>query len=173
MGRYNDGKFQQTHYTTLGTEFIIKELQVDGETAKAKIWDTAGQERFRTIAKSFYQQAQGILLTFDVTNKESYGKLGMWLQNINEKADASVVKFLVANKVDLVDDRVVTTEEGKEIAKKYDMEYYETSAKSSHNVKEVFEAMIRKTHLARKLSADKSSFQLSSKSKQEGSGKCC
>ncbi len=170
---YNGEKFPIPHYTTLGTEFIVKELNVNGEIAKAKIWDTAGQERFRTIAKSFYQQAQGIILAYDVTNRESYNKLTLWLQNINEKADANVVKFLVANKVDLVDDRVVTPDEGKSIAKQFDLDYYETSAKMNKNVKEVFEAIITKAHLTKRLDPDKNSFQLKSKSASAKKGACC
>ena len=171
--RYNNEKFPTSHYTTLGTEFIVKELMVEGESVRAKIWDTAGQERFRTITKSFYQQAHGILLAYDVTNKETYEKLSVWIQNINEKADASVVKFLIANKVDLLDDRVVTTEEGKAIAKQFDMQYLETSALTSHNVKEAFESLIEKVHIVRRHDPQRASFPLANKEKTEKKGGCC
>ena len=172
--RYNNEKFPTSHYTTLGTEFIVKEITVDGESVRAKIWDTAGQERFRTITKSFYQQAHGVLLAYDVTNKETYEKLGVWIQNINEKAEANVVKFLVATKIDLIDDRVVTPEEGKTIARQYDMQYIETSALTNQNVKEAFEAIIEKVHIVRRHDPQRASFPLANnKERTEKKKGCC
>ena len=113
------------------------------------------------------------MLAYDVTNRETYNKLNVWLQNINEKADANVVKFLVANKIDLVDDRVINTDEGKAIAKQFNLEYYETSAKANKGVKQMFEAIITKAHLGKKLDLDKNSFQLSSKDKSSQKSPCC
>jgi len=161
------------YYTTIGTEFAIKEIDVNGEMVKAKIWDTAGQERFRTITKSFYQQAHGILLVYDVTERESFIKLSEWIQSINEKADANIARYLVANKIDLIDDRKVTPEEGKLFAKQHQLEYYETSAKDGKNVKDVFDACITRVHLTKRTD-DKQSFHLSTaKAKEKVKSKCC
>ncbi len=131
------------HLTTLGIDFITKEVpKSDSETIIAKIWDTAGQEKFRTITKSFYKQANGILLVFDLTDRESFDKLHSWVSNINETAEEDVVKYLVGNKLDLAESRVVNREEALKIAAEYGMRYYETSAKHKINVNEVFGELI-------------------------------
>ncbi len=106
-----------------------------------KIWDTAGQERFMAITKAFYRQAQGVMLVFDVTKKQSFEKLEGWAENIGENVHANVTKYLVANKTDLLEDRAVSSEQGKEFAEAHDMKYFETSAKGNQNVKLIFESM--------------------------------
>ena len=83
------------------------------------------------------------------------------------------MKFLVANKVDLVEDREVSAEEGKAFAEKFDMDYYETSALTGIMVKDVFEAIIEKVYKIRRLDADKISFQLNNKDKGGAKGSCC
>eukprot|EP00826_Nyctotherus_ovalis_P055679 TRINITY_DN741_c0_g2_i3.p1 TRINITY_DN741_c0_g2~~TRINITY_DN741_c0_g2_i3.p1 ORF type:complete len:209 (-),score=64.95 TRINITY_DN741_c0_g2_i3:195-821(-) len=170
---YNGEKFPTQHYTTLGTEFIIKVVKVGGENVKAKIWDTAGQERFRTITKAFYQQAQGILLVYDMVKRDTYSKLGMWMENIRECTSPDIAICLVANKSELTDERVVTAEEGKEIAKKYGMEYYETSARLNKNVKEAFEAVITKAHKKRSDEPNKGSFRIVTDPDPKKKKTCC
>lgn len=156
----------------MGEDFVVKELEVGEAIVKAKIWDTAGQERFRTITKSFFQRSQGILLTYDVTNSASFKKLGAWIENINNDSDLGVVKFLLANKVDLAEARAVSAEAGKDFAAKNGMEYYETSAKENKKVKEAFDGIIRKVYLVRNPSSV-NSIRLSSKGKSRGAGTCC
>ena len=73
-----------------------------------KIWDTAGQERFRTLTHSFYKQAHGIILCFDVTNANSFKNVKMWLESINTEADENVCKILVGNKIDMNDERKIS-----------------------------------------------------------------
>lgn len=141
--RYHDDTFTSQHITTLGIDFITKEVhKSESETIIAKIWDTAGQEKFRTITKSFYKQANGILLVFDLTDRESFDKLHSWVSNINETAEEDVVKFLVGNKLDIAESRAVNREEALKIASEYDMRYFETSAKYKINVHEVFSELI-------------------------------
>ena len=141
--RYHDDTFTSQHLTTLGIDFITKEIaKGDKEVVIAKIWDTAGQEKFRTITKSFYKQADGILLVFDLTDRESFDKLHSWVTNIYETAEANVVKFLVGNKLDLTESRVVDREEAMKVASEYDMKYFETSAKHKIAVSEVFAELI-------------------------------
>ncbi len=141
--RYHDDTFTSQHLTTLGIDFITKEIpKSPNEVVIAKIWDTAGQEKFRTITKSFYKQADGILLVFDLTDRESFDKLHSWVNNIYETAEEGVVKFLVGNKLDLAESRVVDREEAMKVANEYDMRYYETSAKHKVGVNEVFSDLI-------------------------------
>ena len=141
--RYNSDTFSLQHITTLGIDFVTKEVtRDDKELITARIWDTAGQEKFRTVTKSFYKQADGILLVFDLTDQESFDKLHLWVNNIREVAGQEVIKFLVGNKLDLTESREIETENAMKIAAEYNMKYYETSAKQKTGVNEVFSDII-------------------------------
>ena len=153
-------------------EMIDAKIDIDGKDVKAKIWDTAGQERFRTITKSFYQRAKGLILTYDITNKQTYEKLDEWMTTINESADPHVVKFLVGNKSDLEPDREVSIEEGAAVGVKYNMNFYETSAKLNINVNEAFVEIIKKIHSVSKEFPNRSSIVINTQSQNQPK-KCC
>jgi Ras-related protein Rab-8A len=104
---------------------------------KLQIWDTAGQERFRTITKTYYKGAHGIMLTYDVTDENSFKNIRNWVKQIEQNAQQSVSKVLVGNKCDR-DDRKVQTEEGTKLASEFNMKFFETSAKTNYNVNETF-----------------------------------
>eukprot|EP00826_Nyctotherus_ovalis_P060029 TRINITY_DN8397_c0_g1_i11.p1 TRINITY_DN8397_c0_g1~~TRINITY_DN8397_c0_g1_i11.p1 ORF type:complete len:198 (+),score=60.46 TRINITY_DN8397_c0_g1_i11:91-684(+) len=145
--RYHDDTFTSHHLTTLGIDFIRKEIKRSAtESVVVKIWDTAGQEKFRTITKSFYQQADGILLVFDLTDSKSFMKLNSWVATINETAGEGVIKFIVGNKLDLAELRVVDREEAMRTAGEYESKYYETSAKQNVGVEEVFSDLIEEVY---------------------------
>ena len=108
-----------------------------------QIWDTAGQERFKNIISSYYKGAHGILLLFDVTEKESFKNLSNWLIEIEKNASKNVLKVLIGNKTDLEDKRVITYNQGKQFADTYGLKYIETSAKKNMNVTEAFETLGR------------------------------
>ena len=110
---------------------------------KLQIWDTAGQERFRTITSSYYRGAQGIIVVYDVADKESYQNVKQWLHEIDRYASENVKKLLVGNKCDLVDKRQVTYEEAVEEAAHMGTTFLETSAKNKLNVEEAFIAMAK------------------------------
>ena len=114
-----------------------------GKLVKLQIWDTAGQERFRTITKTYYKGANGIILTYDVTDLNSFKNIKNWIKQIEANAQNNVQKVLVGNKCDKPD-RQVTEEEGKKLAEEYNMEFFETSAKSNINVSEVFQFLTQK-----------------------------
>ena len=116
-------------------------MQLNGQDVYLKIWDTAGQERFRTITHSFYRQADGMFIVYDVTNRNSFNGIPGWMEGIHEHADENVIKYLVANKIDMAEGRVVTREEGQKMANQYNVKYYETSAKDNTNIKELIEDM--------------------------------
>ena len=97
---------------TIGLDYVNTTFKTpQGESISVKIWDTAGQERFRTITYSFYKQANGVIITFDVTNRQTFNNVKNWLESIYMHADPSIVKALVGNKIDLKDQRQVSTEE--------------------------------------------------------------
>jgi Ras-related protein Rab-1A len=94
---------------TIGLDYVSATYKnPKGEDIAVKIWDTAGQERFRTITYSFYKQANGVIITFDVTNRQTFSNVKNWLDSIYQHADPNIVKALVGNKIDLADQRQVT-----------------------------------------------------------------
>merc|ERR1711860_59008 len=114
----------------------------EGKTMKLQIWDTAGQERFRTITSSYYRGAQGIIVVYDVTDKESFNNVKYWVQEIEKYAANGVNKVLVGNKCDLSSKKVVSYDEAKELADSLNIEFLETSAKNAHNVEQTFQSMV-------------------------------
>ena len=141
--RFVDDIWNDTFVPTIGVDFKIKTFNIDEKKIKMQIWDTAGQERFKNIIASYYRGAHGILLIYDVTDKDSFKNLSNWLIEIEKNASKNVLKVLIGNKVDIEDKRVVTYSQGKEFADTYGLKYIETSAKKNLNVNEAFETLGR------------------------------
>jgi len=132
-------KFTKTHSMfTVGIDFKMKTVDIDGKKVKVQVWDTAGQERFRTITTSYYRSSQGILLVYDITDKNTFQNVRSWMSNIMQHADADVNKILIGNKCDLHLRRAVTYAEGEALAKEYKIPFYETSAMTDVNVDQAF-----------------------------------
>ena len=139
--RFVADTFSRMWVGTIGIDFKVKTIQQqDGQRLKMQVWDTAGQERFRTITTAYYRGAMGILLVYDVTDEQSFHNVATWMDQIDQHADRSVNRILLGNKCDLLE-RVVSTERGQQLAKKYGIPFFETSAKSDFNVTEAFETM--------------------------------
>merc|ERR1712050_518037 len=115
----------------------------EGKKIKLQIWDTAGQERFRTITSSYYRGAHGIIVVYDVTDKESFNNVKHWVQEIEKYAADGINKLLVGNKSDLSSKKVVSFDEAKELADSLNIQFMETSAKNAHNVEQAFQSMAR------------------------------
>jgi len=139
--RFSDDSFTTSFITTIGIDFKIKTVEIDGKRVKLQIWDTAGQERFRTITTAYYRGAMGILLVYDITDEQSFLNIRNWIRNIEQHASDSVQKILIGNKCDMTDDRIITKDRGQELADEYGIKFYETSAKTDQNVKEAFIAI--------------------------------
>ena len=127
--RFVDDIWNDTFVPTIGVDFKIKTFDIDEKKIKMQIWDTAGQERFKNIIASYYRGAHGILLIYDVTDKDSFKNLSNWIIEIEKNSSKQVLKVLIGNKTDLEDKRVVTYNQGKEFADTYGLNYSETSAK--------------------------------------------
>ncbi|XP_012693920.2 ras-related protein Rab-15-like [Clupea harengus] len=138
LWRFTDGDFHPSHISTIGIDFKMKTLDIDGTRVRVQIWDTAGQERYQTVTKQYYRRAQGILLVYDVTNEHSFQHIVKWASDVDECAPEQVMRILVGNKCDEEERRRVTTEQGDKLAKSYGMDFFETSAFSNHNIKESF-----------------------------------
>ena len=106
-----------------------------------QIWDTAGQERFKNITASYYRGGNGVLVVYDITDRDSFENLNSWLIEIEKNANKNVYKLLIGNKCDLEDKRKVTYQEGKDFATSNGMQFIETSAKADTKVKEAFELL--------------------------------
>ncbi|QLG72883.1 hypothetical protein HG535_0D05920 [Zygotorulaspora mrakii] len=141
--RFSDDTYTNDYISTIGVDFKIKTVELDGKTVKLQIWDTAGQERFRTITSSYYRGSHGIIIVYDVTDQESFNGVKMWLQEIDRYATSTVLKLLVGNKCDLKEKRVVEYDVAKEFADANKMPFLETSALDSTNVEEAFLTMAR------------------------------
>ena len=143
MFRFSDQKFQESYISTIGVDFKMKTLEVDGKKIRLQIWDTAGQERFRTITSSYYRGANGIIVIFDTTEEDSFENVKHWLSEIERYATDGVSKMLVGNKCDMTDARAVETATAQEVADKLDVPFFEASAKTAENVDEIFLRMAR------------------------------
>ncbi|TVU39911.1 hypothetical protein EJB05_13355 [Eragrostis curvula] len=142
--RFSDGSFTTSFITTIGIDFKIRTIELDGKRIKLQIWDTAGQERFRTITTAYYRGAMGILLVYDVTDKSSFNNIRNWIRNIEQHASDNVNKILVGNKADMDESkRAVPTSKGQALADEYGIKFFETSAKTNLNVEQVFFSIAR------------------------------
>ena len=145
---YAEKKFEANHLATLGLDFVSKTYQPPNsdQEMQVKIWDTAGQERFRTLTLSFYKQAQGVVLCFDVTNQKSFDNVRMWFEQIESHADAGIAKILVGNKIDLTDERKISKEQAQQMADSQNMKYYDASAKSNINIDTFMEDLMQQVY---------------------------
>ncbi|KIO16620.1 hypothetical protein M407DRAFT_231220 [Tulasnella calospora MUT 4182] len=141
--RFCDDAWTPSFITTIGIDFKIRTIELDGKRIKLQIWDTAGQERFRTITTAYYRGAMGILLVYDVTDERSFANIRTWHANIEAHASEGVNKILVGNKCDWEDKRIVTKEQGQELADELGVKFIETSAKINEGVEDAFFTLAR------------------------------
>uniref|UniRef100_A0A3Q2YK86 Ras-related protein Rab-13 n=1 Tax=Hippocampus comes TaxID=109280 RepID=A0A3Q2YK86_HIPCM len=133
--RFSEDAFNSTFISTIGIDFKIRTIELDGKKIKLQIWDTAGQERFRTITTAYYRG--GIMLVYDITNEKSFDNIKNWIRNIEEHASADVERMVLGNKCDVNDKRQVSKERGEKLALEYGIKFMETSAKANINVENV------------------------------------
>uniref|UniRef100_A0A8B9TUU3 Ras-related protein Rab-17 n=1 Tax=Anas platyrhynchos TaxID=8839 RepID=A0A8B9TUU3_ANAPL len=139
--RYMKNDFQES-LPTVGCSFFTKILRMESATVKLEIWDTAGQEKYHSVCHLYYRGAHAALLVYDITNKETLGRAKQWLKELEKEfLHDEIVIALVGNKTDLAEEREVPTEEGEEFARSRSLLFAETSAKSNHQVKDVFMAV--------------------------------
>lgn len=144
--KFAEGTFQDKHYTTIGVDLKAKYININGTIIKLHIWDTAGQERFRSIIKTYYATASGIILVFDLANRESFLNLKIWIDELRHVDKDGFPILLVGNKVDLKSKRQVTDKEIGDfiINNGLNISYLEASAKSNVNIKEIFIEIAKK-----------------------------
>ncbi|XP_017464675.1 PREDICTED: ras-related protein Rab-35 [Rhagoletis zephyria] len=173
--RFSDDTFAGTYITTIGVDFKIRTVVIDGLRIKLQIWDTAGQERFRTITSTYYRGTHGVIIVYDVTNGESFANVRRWLDEIQNNCDV-VNKVLVGNKNDDPDRKVVITEDAQRFARQMEIELFETSAKDNINVEEMFLAITRQVlqHKLRNAQNEQQKDSITLKqAKNKRKSKCC
>ncbi|KAK1347309.1 small GTP-binding protein [Hamiltosporidium tvaerminnensis] len=143
--RFTEGIFKYTLMNTIGIDFVSKDIKVEDKDVRLQIWDTAGQERFHSITRSYYRNANGILLVFDLTDPRSFDCVDKWYEEIVEEVGNGIPIFLVGNKRDMLDgvdfEDVFTAYSEKAEIKK--IKFFITSAKSGDNIDEVFYEMAK------------------------------
>jgi len=143
--RFVDDSYTSSFITTIGIDFKIKTIELDGKRVKLQIWDTAGQERFRTITTAYYRGAMGLLLVYDVTNDDSFRNVTNWSRNVDQHAAENVDRLLIGNKCDcFLNERMVSVEQGQNLALEYGIPFFEVSAKTNINITEAFLEIARR-----------------------------
>jgi small GTP-binding protein len=140
--RFADNVFEADCLSTIGVDFKVKQIELDGKRVKLQIWDSAGQERFRNITSSYYRNCSGIIIVYDVTKLESFNKVTEWIAEVRRFVP-TVPLIVVGNKCDL-EDRQVSTEDGKQLAEKQGLIFLETSAKTNLNIETAFQELSKK-----------------------------
>ena len=140
--RFSEDKFNENHDVTIGVEFGTRNLKVDNHLIKLQIWDTAGQESFRSITRSFYRRADGVLLVYDITNRTTFEDCSHWMSEIKQNGNEDVIIFLVGNQIDLIsaaEPAQVTSSDAQGFVAQHGLSgFIETSAKSGKNVEQAF-----------------------------------
>ena len=136
MLRFTDNTFEENFGSTIGAEFKNKDIQINDEKIKLHILDTAGQERYRSVAKNFIRKVGGIIFVFDLSNNNSFENIKDWLMTADD-ANNNYQKILVGNKLD-IPERKIDKERAEKLGEKYNMKYFETSAKEGTNVELIF-----------------------------------
>ena len=151
LTRYFKNQFNETFLSTIGIDKEIKHVKVGNDSYKMTLWDTAGQERFKCLPKKYYQNADGVLLLFDVTNEETFNNVSNWMKDVKENSnkdgkESDIALYLIGNKIDKPD-RVIQRETAETQAKSLGMKYFEVSCKINMNIPEVMARMIMECHM--------------------------
>lgn len=144
--RFNKNFYKDSFISTIGIDHSIKTYKYKNELYKINLCDTAGQDRYRTLPKKYYINANGVFLLFDLSNKESFNDVSVWMNEVkqhlgNTKDNKGPIIYLVGNKLDIVK-RVISKEQAEDKASFYGIKYYEISCKLNINVQEVYSRMI-------------------------------
>uniref|UniRef100_A0A1L8DV60 Ras-related protein Rab-43 n=1 Tax=Nyssomyia neivai TaxID=330878 RepID=A0A1L8DV60_9DIPT len=138
--RFKSGYFVERHGNTIGVDFSMKTVNIEGKKIKLQIWDTAGQERFRTITQSYYRSANGVIIVYDITKRSSFLNLQRWIEEVRRYTASSVILILIGNKCDMESLREVEFSEAEAMCEFVPEILFvmETSAKENTNVEEAF-----------------------------------
>ena len=141
--RFVDDKYDDETIYTIGIDTRYKYITLDNKKYKLKLLDTAGQEKFRLMVETYFKQGDCVFLVYEITNRKSFENISNWIEKCKSNASENVLIVLIGNKCDLNEKRQVTTEEGENLAKKYEISFYETSAETGENVQKAFTEFLK------------------------------
>ena len=136
--RYCHGQFKPEYQLTIGVEFGAKNVQINNKIFRIQIWDTAGQENFRSITRAYYKNSVCALVVYDISSRDTFNNVSTWIEDCKNQSPKTIFMALVGNKSDLNDKRQVSFDEGRDLAERNNMMFFETSAKDGTNVEEIF-----------------------------------
>ena len=145
--RYSDNYFSSLYLSTAGIDSKIKIIKLEnGEDIRVVLTDTAGQERYRNIASNYIKKADGILLVYDITDKDTFEGVKVWIKSIKEESGDSRPIILLGNKSDLNDKRMIKKEVGEDFAENEGIKFYETSCKTGENVEKAINDLVKQIY---------------------------
>ena len=142
--RFTENSFQNLFYSTVGIDCKAKIIEIKNIKYKLLFYDTAGQERFKSLAPNLIKKAHGIIIMYDITNKSSFDSIPEILKDIKEEKGNDFPMILIGNKIDLEQDREIKKEQGKDLASKNGIEFFEISNKEGINIQEAGFAIVNK-----------------------------
>lgn len=189
LERYIRNQFHSGQYrATIGSDFLTKELMIDGKPITLQLWDTAGQERFRSLGSAFYRGADGCIIVYDVSVKQSFDHIGQWRSDFithGAPKDTSSFPFaVVGNKCDLDENAISENEINKLLNNSsFNMSHYQVSAKDCTNVERAFQNIMEKVArlylqnnaqtITEQYTAENVSIESFNPTNKPGKDKCC
>ena len=150
--KYDTNTFKEQYLSTIGIDFIKKNIKLpDGEEIKLVLYDTAGQEKYKSISFNLIKNADGILLMYDITNRDTFDAINKWIENIKDEKGDNFPLVLIGNKCDLAEERIIQKEEGQKLAEDNGLSFIETSCKEGTNVEESIQILVFKIIEKKKL----------------------
>ena len=140
--RFADNTFIDSYLSTIGIDSKSKVVELDKDRKiKLIVYDTAGQERFKSLSANYIKKADGILIVYDVTNKQSFINVENWIKSAKEDMNKNIPIYLIGNKSDLEEERQISEENGRNISEQYNLKFYETSCRTGKNIEKCFQDM--------------------------------
>jgi len=171
--RYSKNIFSTSYISTLGIDFESKNINIDNKTINLQIWDTAGQEKYKVLSKNYYNNSNAFIIVYDITNLESFESVMNWIDQIKENAPENVKSILLGNKSDLEEKRIISEEEGKNLAKKININFYETSAQNGANIEKAIDNLVKDVISDENFIKENTQKLDRNKFKTEKKKKCC
>ena len=179
LNRYFNNEFKENMLSTIGIDFKTKFFKFDGNKVKFNYIDTAGEEKFRAISVNYLKGTNGVILVFDLTNKETFDLIGNWIEDIEQNNQSDIGKILFGNKSDILDSKQVSLEDAEHLADKLGCKYYEGSAKTGQNINEALDEIAKIAYDYYKNSDKRDSIRISSdvsndnNKNEEKTQQCC
>ena len=145
LTRYTNGTFKEEYLATVGLDYYSKDEIFNNKTINVKLWDTAGQERYKSLTQSYFKNAEGVIVAYDITNTESFDNLKFWINSIKtdmENKNVFIPVIIIGNKTDMEESREIMTEDAEKFAEENKYKYFETSAKTGEGVDKAIRDLI-------------------------------